>query len=457
MGWKICDFYTWHIDILIKCMKEEGPKEILKKFIMGKQLYGLIERLYPICRSITGDGVRETLSIVSEHFPLKIKEIPSGTKVYDWEIPLEWNIKDAWIKNNKGEKIVDFNKSNLHVVNYSTPVSKEVTLEELKDHLFTLPDQPDKIPYKTSYYTRNWGFCMSNNQLNTLEDGNYQVKIDSTLNSGSLTYGEYLIQGKTNDEVLISTHICHPSLCNDNLSGIAISTYIAKSLSALNLRYSYRFLFLPTTIGSIAWLSTHEKQIENIKYGLVLTLLGDPGKFNYKKSRIGNAEIDKIVENTLKHTGGDFGIIDFYPYGYDERQFCSPGINLPMGRLTRTPHNEFPEYHNSGDNLEFVKPEKLEEAYELVHTIINTIEGNKTYINLNPKGEPQFGKRMVYESMAGESDSKELQMAMLWILNLSDGNNSLVDISTRSGIRFSLIQKATNNLIKVNLLREQRI
>ncbi len=435
-------------------MEEKEAKKRLTKDEVGKQLYSVIERLYPICRSITGDGVRETLSVVSKHIPLKVYEIPSGTKVYDWEIPPEWNIKDAWIKNSKGEKIVDFKKSNLHVLNYSTPVFKEVTLEELKGHLSTLPDQPDKIPYKTSYYTRNWGFSMSHNQFVTLEEGNYQVMIDSTLNSGSLTYGEYFIQGKTTDEVLISTHICHPSLCNDNLSGIAISTFIAKTLSALNLRYSYRFLFIPTTIGSIAWLSTHEKEIDKVKYGLVLTLLGDPGKFNYKKSRIGNAEIDRIVENTLKQTVSSFGIIEFYPYGYDERQFCSPGINLPMGRLTRTPHNEFPEYHNSGDNLEFVRPDKLAESYELVHTIIDAIEGNKTFINLNPKGEPQFGKRMVYESMAEKSKNRELQMAMLWVLNMSDGINSLLDISERAGIKFSLIQKASNALLKVNLLKE---
>lgn len=429
-------------------------KKIVDKDKAGKQLYGLIERLYPICRSITGDGVRETLSIISEHIPLVTHEIPSGTKVYDWEIPPEWNIKTAWVKNSKGEKIVDFDKSNLHVLNYSIPVSKEVTLEELKEHLFTLPDEPNKIPYKTSYYSRNWGFCITQNQFDNLEDGMYWVMIESTLQPGFLTYGEYFIQGKTNDEVLISTHICHPSLCNDNLSGIAISTFLAKSLRILNLQYSYRFIFIPTTIGSIAWLSLNEKEIDKIKYGLVLTLLGDNGKFNYKKSRKGNADIDKIVENILKHTGRDYGIIDFYPYGYDERQYCSPGFNLPVGRLTRTPHNEFPEYHNSGDNLEFVKPDKLAEAFEIVHTIIETIENNKTYINLNPKGEPQFGKRMVYDSMADNSKNRELQMAMLWVLNLSDGSNSLLDISEKSGIKFNLIQKASVTLLQVDLLKE---
>jgi aminopeptidase-like protein len=436
-------------------MEKTEQEEILKKTEVGKHLHGLIERLYPICRSITGDGVRQTLSIISEYIPLKITDIPSGTKVYDWEIPLEWNIKDAWIKNNKGEKIVDFKKSSLHVLNYSIPVSKTVTLEELKEHLFTLPDQPDKVPYKTSYYVRNWGFCLSHNQFITLEEGDYEVSIDSTLNPGSLTYGEFFIQGKTNDEVLISTHICHPSLCNDNLSGIAISTFIAKSLSVLDLRYSYRFLFIPTTIGSIAWLNMHEKEIKNIKYGLVLTLLGDTGKFNYKKTRSEDAKIDRIVENVLRHSYNDFGILNFSPEGYDERQYNSPGINLPVGRLTRSLHTKFPEYHNSGDNLEFVKSDMLAEAYELVHTIMNTIEGNRTYLNLNPKGEPLFQKRIVYDSMADiKSKNREFQVAMLWVLNLSDGGNSLLDISERSGIRFDHIQKASGVLFKIGLIKE---
>lgn len=438
----------------MKFMKNKKHIETSQSDKTGRQLYHLIERLYPLCRSLTGDGVRETLAIVSEHIQLKISEIPSGTKVYDWEIPPEWNIKDAWIKNSKGEKIIDYKKLNLHVLNYSVPVSKSVGLDELKNHLFTLPDQPDKVPYKTSYYTRNWGFCMSHDQFESLEEGDYEVMIDSTLKPGSLTYGEYFIKGKTKEEVLISTHVCHPSLCNDNLSGIAISTFIAKILSSLDLRYSYRFLFLPTTIGSIAWLSLNEEKLTNIKHGLVLTLLGDSGKFNYKKSRTGNTEIDRIVENTLKQSGNNYGIIDFYPYGYDERQYCSPGINLAMGRLTRTPHNEFPEYHNSGDNLEFVKADKLAEAHETILSILNTIEFNKTYINCNPKGEPQFGKRMVYNSMAEESKSRELQMAMLWLLNLSDGSNSLLEVSENSGIRFNLIQEAADLLIKLDLLKE---
>jgi len=437
-------------------MTLEYPLGFIDTDNLGNQLYDFIERLYPICRSITGNGVRETLSIISEHIPLKVIEIPSGTKVYDWEIPPEWNINDAWIKDNTGTKIVDFKKSNLHILNYSVPVSKVLSLKELKEHIFTLPDQPDKVPYKTSYYSRNWGFCMSHNQLTGLQDGNYQVKIDSTLKSGSLTYGEYFIQGKTKDEVLISTHICHPSLCNDNLSGIAVSTFIAKSLSKLKPNYSYRFLFIPTTIGSIAWLFKNEKKVDRIKHGLVLTLLGDPGKFHYKKSRHGNFEIDKIVEYILKKDNIEHKVIDFYPYGYDERQYCSPGFNLPVGRLTRSLHNEFDEYHNSGDNLNFVKSDKLVESYEMVYSILNMLENNKTYISLNPKGEPQFGKRMVYDSMAEKNKSRDLQMAMLWIINYSDGENSLLDIAEKAGINFHLIQKASEILYKVNLIKEFR-
>jgi len=292
---------------------------LAKQLQTGQELYQLIDKLYPICRSITGNGVRDTLAYISEFIPLIIHEIPTGTKVFDWEIPMEWNIQDAWIKNEKGEKIIDFKKSNLHVLNYSTPIDKKVSLGELKQHLFTLKEHPDWIPYRTSYHHKNWGFCMANNQFKNLKEQEYHVQIDSSLETGSLTYGEYFIKGKTEDEVLISTHICHPSLCNDNLSGIAVATSLAEELSKMDLRYSYRFLFIPGTIGAITWLSKNEKNTHRIKHGLVLNLLGDSGNFTYKKSRQGNAEIDQIVELVLVERKADFRFIDFYPYGYDER------------------------------------------------------------------------------------------------------------------------------------------
>ncbi|HEY9115347.1 MAG TPA: DUF4910 domain-containing protein [Bacteroidales bacterium] len=418
----------------------------------GQELYQFIDRLYPICRSITGNGVRDTLAIISEHIPIIIHEVPSGTKAFDWDIPLEWNIKDAWVKNEKGEKIIDFKNSNLHILNYSIPVDKQVSLEELKEHLFTLKEHPDWIPYRTSYHHQKWGFCMAYNQFKKLKDETYHVKIDSTLEPGSMTYGEYFIQGKTDDEVLISTHICHPSLCNDNLSGIAVAASLAEELSKMDLKYSYRFLFIPGTIGAIAWLSRNEAITHRIKHGLVLNLLGDKGSFTYKKSRQGNAEIDKIVELVLAERKADFRLIDYYPYGYDERQFCSPGFNLPVGRLSRTPHGEFPEYHTSADNMNLISPEKLSESVSLIKTIFSVIESNAVYKSLNPKCEPQLGKRGLYEPIGGEKETKDFQMALLWVLNFSDGKHSLLQIAEKSELPFHVIQEAAKALEKADLL-----
>jgi len=417
----------------------------------GEFMYQLAERLYPICRSITGNGVRETLSILNESIPLTVTEVPTGTKVLDWEIPDEWNIRDAWVKNEKGQKIIDFKKLNLHVLNYSVPVDKRIKLKELKKHVYTIPEYPDWVPYRTSYYNRNWGFCLSHNQFESLPDGDYHVKVDAELKPGSLTYGEVFIPGKSNDEVLFSCHICHPSLCNDNLSGIVLATKLANILRNEVLRYSYRFLFIPGTIGSISWLSQNEVMLHKIKHGLVLTLLGDSTPFQYKKSRQENAEIDRIMEYVLSKKEGT-KILDFSPYGYDERQYCSPGFNLPVGRLSRTPFDEFPEYHTSADNLDFIGPENLSESLNLLMEIVKVIEGNKKYINTHPKGEPQLGKRGLYNSIGGHHQNKDFQMALLWVLNLSDGNHSLLDIAKKSGIDFEIIYDSSSLLHKFSLL-----
>lgn len=422
--------------------------------INGQQIYDLIKKLYPIPRSITGEGVRQTLSLISEMIPLKVTEVPSGTKAFDWEVPMEWNIRDAWVKNSKGEKIINFKNSNLHVLNYSIPIQKKVGLAELKDHLYSLPDQPEWIPYRTSYHNLTWGFCVSHTQLENLKDEMYEVMIDSTLKPGSLTYGEYYIEGSTKQEVLISTHICHPSLANDNLSGIAVSAYLAKQLSEKKNNYSYRFLFIPVTIGSITWLSRNEAEVSRIKHGLVLTLLGDGSDFYYKRSRQGNTEIDKIVEKVLKDLGKAYKLLDFSPYGYDERQYCSPGFNLAVGRLTRKPHGEFPEYHTSADNLDFVKPEYLAESLDLITSITEVIETNKTYLNLNPKCEPQLGKRGLFKKVGGAGKTKDFHMALLWILNYSDGTHSLLDISNQSGLDFKLLHEAAKRLMDADLLQE---
>ena len=427
--------------------------ELLKStFTKGEEMHGLMTELYPICRSITGDGVKESLSIVKKHIPLNIHKIRTGAVVFDWEIPKEWNIRDAYIMNSNGEKIVDFRQSNLHVVNYSIPVHREMSLSELKQHLFTLPEYPDWIPYRTSYYNETWGFCMTYSQFLTLKEDTYQVHIDSTLKKGHLTYGEYFLRGELNDEVLLSTHICHPSLCNDNLSGISVMTYLAKHLQFQKLRYSYRFLFIPATIGAIAWLSINELNLRNIKHGLVAALLGDDGDFTYKKSRRGNAEIDQVVSEVLKTKDIPHKIINYSPYGYDERQFCSPGFNLPVGSLTRTTYGKYPEYHTSADNLDFVKPAALEESLELYQAVIQLLEENQKFINTNPKCEPQLGKRKLYHSTGGYNKVADFQMAVLWVLNLSDGYHSLLDISKQSGIEFELIRKVASKLTETRLL-----
>jgi len=423
----------------------------IKEF--GKATYQLISELYPICRSITGNGVRQTLNIIRKHIPLTVHEVPSGTRAFDWTVPKEWNIKNAYVKNSKGEKIIDFNKSNLHVLNYSVPTKKKLSLNELKEHLFTLPEHPDWIPYRTSYYKEDWGFCLSHNQFSKLRDEEYEVSIDSSLEEGRLTYGEYYIEGKMSDEVLISCHVCHPSLCNDNLSGIALSCFLAKCLSNISLKYSYRFLFIPGTIGSIVWLALNESNVSKIKHGLVATNLGDSGQFTYKKSRQENAEIDKTVLNVLKNSGNNYEIMDFVPYGYDERQYCSPGFDLPVGCLMRTPHGRYPEYHTSADNLDIVQPHYLGDSFSIYLSVLSILESNNKYLNQNPKCEPQLGKRGLYTATGGQSNTIVDQMALLWVLNLSDGQHTLLDISERSGLEFDLIKSAVDALLETDLLQ----
>lgn len=415
-------------------------------------MYPLMVRLYPICRSITGDGVRETLRIIQEHIPLEIHEVPTGTPVFDWRVPDEWNIRDAWIRNPEGEKIVDFQQLNLHVLNYSEPIRKTLPLDELKQHLFTLPDHPEWVPYRTSYHNRSWGFCLSHQQFMALKDGEYEVCIDSDLEPGSLTYGELFIQGRTDEEVLFITHVCHPSLCNDNLSGMAVATALAQQLAEMDLNHSYRFLFLPATIGAITWLSRNEDRLEHIRHGLVLCLLGDTEKFHYKKSRQGSAEIDRIVQRVLKNSGAPFQTLEFSPYGYDERQFCSPAFDLPVGRLSRAVHGEFPEYHSSADNLDFVDEVSLRQSLDVLGRVVDQIEAAEKYINLKPACEPQLGRRGLFKAIGGQSETQNYQMALLWVLNLSDGRHSLNDIADQSGLDMDILRKAVEELLNTDLL-----
>ena len=421
----------------------------------GQEIYQLMHQLYPICRSITGNGFRETLRRLNQVIPLTVHEVPTGTTVFDWTVPKEWNIRDAYIKDPQGRRIVDFQKSNLHVVNYSVPVRSILPLESLRPHLFSLPDRPDWIPYRTSYYKETWGFCLSHRRLLQLEDGDYEVCIDSSLEDGYLTYGEYLVQGETPQEVLISCHACHPAMCNDNLSGVVLAAFLAKHLTALSLRYSYRFLFIPGTIGSITWLCRNEQHVRQVKHGLVLASVGDSGKSTYKKSRRGDAPIDRAVRQVLRHSGKEYEVMEFSPYGYDERQYCSPGFNLPVGCLSRTPHGRYPEYHTSADDLSFVQPSYLADSFQKCFSIFAVLENDRTYLNLNPKGEPQLGRRGIYRAIGGQN-AEMSELAMLWVLNLSDGNHSLLQISEKSDLPFPVILNAARILCEHELLKEMR-
>jgi aminopeptidase-like protein len=419
---------------------------------IGEDIFALAAEIYPICRSITGDGVRNTLRVIGEHIDLQVHEVPTGTAVFDWVIPREWNIRDAYIRNEQGEKILDLAWSNLHVMSYSVPVRQRISLAELKQHVYTLPNQPELIPYRTSYYAENWAFCMPHRLLESLRDETYEVEIDSTLEDGHLTYAEYLHEGETEDEFLLSAHVCHPSLANDNCSGIALLTYLAKRMAGLRTRYSYRFLFAPGTIGAITWLAHNEDSCRRIKHGLVISMVGDGGGPTYKKCRRSNAMIDRAVAHVLRHCGLRPMILEFSPYGYDERQFCSPGFNLPVGLFQRSKFGEIPEYHTSADNLEFIAPDHLAQSYRLIAEIIDIVEGNEVYCNTKPKCEPQLGRRGLYGAVGGDKDSVAANMAMLWILNLSDGMHSLLDIAERADLPFSLIRKTALLLQKNGLL-----
>jgi aminopeptidase-like protein len=419
-----------------------------------EEMIRFIADLYPICRSLTGDGVRETLRRVQRRIPIEIHEVPSGTQVFDWTVPREWNIRDAWIKDPQGRKIVDFQRLNLHVLNYSVPVHQKLPLSGLKTHLFTLRDQPDLVPYRTSYYKEAWGFCLAHNQLLGLEDGEYEVLIDSTLEDGSLTYGELFLQGETEKEILISCHVCHPSLCNDNLSGLAVCTFLAEELAQAPRRLSYRFVFIPGTIGSITWLALNEEKTKNIAGGLVAANLGDPGRFHYKKSRYGLGDVDRAVIQVLDAAGEEHSIERFVPFGYDERQYNSPGFQLQVGSLTRTPYGRYPEYHTSADNLDLVKPESLAGSLRIYLAVMGALDGNRRYLNQNPKCEPQLGRRGLYRMIGGDDQGRQRELALLWVLSYSDGQHGLLDIAEQAEMPFELIREAAEALLEAGLLKE---
>jgi aminopeptidase-like protein len=420
---------------------------------IGDRMHALARRLYPLCRSITGDGLRETLRILGDGIPLRIEEVPSGTKVLDWEVPDEWNVRAAYIARETGERVVDIAEHNLHIVQYSMPVDRVVPMDELRHHLHTLPDAPDLIPYRTAYYAKSWGFCLRHRTLDAMHDPAYRVRIDATLAPGHLSYGELLIPGASEDEVLFSIHCCHPSLANDNLSGMVIARALAERLLQATPRLSYRFLFIPGTIGSITWLARNRERVSRIKHGLVLSCLGDRGGLTYKRSRRDDAPIDRAVDHVLQHHGGANRTIPFIPYGYDERQYGSPGFNLPVGCLMRSPNGTFPEYHTSADDLDFVRPAHLADSLAALSGIVDVLEHDARYRNTSPYGEPQLGRRGLYRPIGGQQDAAEYdQMVLLWVLNLSDGEHSLLDIARRAGRPFAMVNAAAADLRRAGLL-----
>jgi len=415
----------------------------------------LVEALYPLCRSITGNGVRQSLEILGSWLPLEVTEVPSGTQAFDWTVPDEWNVREAWIEDPQGRRIVDFRDSNLHVLNYSMPVDTEVSRATLDEHLHSLPDHPDWIPYRTSYYAEQWGFCVPHRLRESLAEGRYRVHIDAEHAPGSLTYAECLVPGELDREILLYTHTCHPSLCNDNLSGMAVAAAAgARLLAGRKPRHSVRLVFGPGAIGSIVWLSRNRERLDRIAHGLVIGLLGDEAPFTWKRSRRGKAEVDRVAEHILGRRSAENRVINFSPYGYDERQFGSPGIDLPVGRLTRSVNGGYPEYHSSADNLDLVTEERLAESVEVVTEIVQTLDANRYFVNQEPYCEPQLGRRGLYRTTGG-SGIPDRESAMLWLLNQSDGENCLLDIAEKSGIGFDSIAAMAEELREAGLLAEK--
>ncbi len=413
------------------------------------------DRLWPINRSLTGSGNRETLKILSELVDINIREIPSGTKCFDWQVPDEWNVREAWVKDSTGKKIIDFSENNLHLIGYSQSFEGRLTLDELRDHLYSSPEQADVIPYRTSYYSPRWGFCLSHNQLKDLKEEFYDVRIDASFDpEGFMTIGEATIPGETEEEILISTYICHPSMANNELSGPLVSSFLYKKIkSERRKNHTLRFLFIPETIGAIWYLSENGMRLkEKLKAGYVLTCIGDNGSFSYKRSRSGKTVADRCAEYVLNNSNKKFNVEDFFPTGSDERQYCSPGFNLPVGSLMRTRYGKYEEYHTSADNKSFISFEAMEESVNTCAEIINVIDKNAHYKNLMPYCEPQLGKRGLYPTMGSMKDTSQYVNAMMWVLNQSDGSKDLVEISNLSGLKFSDIVNASESLTEAGLI-----
>jgi aminopeptidase-like protein len=421
----------------------------------GARMYALARDLFPLCRSITGTGLRQTIHRIAQIIPLEVHEVPSGTPVLDWTVPDEWTIRGARIERMDGSVLVDFSENNLHVVSYSLPVDDVLSREDLAGHVHTLPNQPELIPYRTAYYAKTWGFCLQHQRWQAMTDPRYRVVIDSELAPGSLTYGELLVPGERSEEILISAHCCHPSLANDNLSAIAVAVELARRALRRKPRLSFRFIFAPATIGIIAWLARNEQAIKRIKAGLVLTCLGDPGGFHYKRSRRDTAEIDRIVRCVLKDRSVSLTELPFTPFGYDERQFGSPGYDLPVGCFTRSPARSFPQYHTSADNLDLLSPDTLAQSLSVLSDVLEALDQDVVYIRRDGRGEPQLGRRQLYRQVSGQRETGgAAQEALLWVLNLADGRHSLLDMAERSSLPLWQLRDAARVAVDAELIDE---
>lgn len=423
----------------------------------GDFMYGLVKELFPICRSITGEGVRQTLKVIKRELPnLNIFEVPTGTQVFDWKVPKEWNIKGGGIYRLNGERVIDFKDSNLHVVGYSLPIDKVVTRDELLSMVYTIPEQPDVIPYVTSYYKDRSGFCMSENQKQCLTDEKYHVVIDSSLEDGSLTYGEILIPGNSKKEIFLSTYVCHPSMANNELSGPALMVALCKRiLSNENRHYSYRIIFIPETIGSITYLSRNLEYMQNnVIAGYNLSCVGDDRTYSYVESPYADTLADRVAQNVLHFHYPAYKRYSFLHRGSDERQYCSPLVHLPLCAICRSKYEEYPEYHTSADNLSLVTPRGLEGAYEVYSKCIDVIENNWFY-KVTTYCEPQLGRRGLYPTISRKGSINETRKMTAFIA-YCDGKHDLIDISNRIGVPIDELLPIINKLIESNIIRYER-
>lgn len=417
---------------------------------LGDLLLDRVRRLRPHLRSLTGDGVRATLDVIADELPIERHSVPTGSGACDWVVPDEWNVAAAHVTHVDGRRVVDLADHDLHLVGYSVPVRERMDLAALRPHLHTLPEHPDWIPYRTTYYHRDWGFCLTQRVLDSLDEGPYDVVVDSRLETGELVWGELVVPGESEDEVLVSSHLCHPAMANDNLSGLAVAVELARQVRALpSRRLTYRFVFAPGTIGSLVWLEHRADVLPRVRHGLVLTGVGGPGPLVYKRSRHGDRSIDRAAAHVVARRRGE--IRDYTPWGYDERQYNSLGFDLPVGRLTRTPHGEYPEYHTSADDLDLLSGDHLEEAVQALLEIVEVIEHDGLHRNLLPRGEPQLGRRGLYPTTGGQT-ADDAVMAMLWVLALADGRTSLLEIAERADTDFGAVRAAARRLLDAGVL-----